>query len=125
MVLVASAQSTATTLRSEVVRLDLPLTQQMSQDELQAEFTSAEQLATAAMQQGGETSVEFRDARALSERWRRAIEKRQTQSLFHVREPLSALAVSSLTSICGLSCHDPALHAALHATLQPPCTLTS
>ena len=69
-------------LRSEVIQIDLPLAPQMSMEELHGEFKAAEDLSATALDESGEGSVAYRDARAISERWRRAIAKQQTKALF-------------------------------------------
>ena len=77
-----TAQVPLQLLRSEVMTIQLPLAPQMSLAGLQEEFESAEQLASDALVEGGEASVAYRDARAISERWRRSISKQQTKALF-------------------------------------------
>ena len=67
-------------LRSEILSLDLPLAPQMSIDEIQQEYDSAEATAVAALAAEGEQSVAYRDARAISERWRRACGKQKSIS---------------------------------------------
>lgn len=68
-------------VRSTVVPVEMPLLPQLSLDECEANFEAAEAAATAVgAAAGGEESLAFRDARAISERWRRAANRARTRT---------------------------------------------
>jgi hypothetical protein len=66
-------------LRSSVVSVRMPLNPQLSAAEAQGLFDAAEVASAAAHAQRGEGSVEYRDARAIEERWRRSLQRIATR----------------------------------------------
>eukprot|EP01052_Picozoa_sp_SAG31_P016173 SAG31_NODE_1062_length_10105_cov_11.143814_5_plen_384_part_00 len=67
-------------VRSALLPVQMPLLPQLSLDECEANFTAAEGVLKAAAASHGEDSVAFRDARAISERWRRAANRARTRA---------------------------------------------
>jgi len=58
----------------------MPLLPQLSLDECEANFIAAEGAMKAAAADYSEDSIAFRDARAISERWRRAANRARTRA---------------------------------------------
>jgi hypothetical protein len=66
-------------LRSSLISVRMPLNPQLSTEEVQALFDEAEAATAAAHAASGEGSLEYRDARAISERWRRSLQRVATR----------------------------------------------
>ena len=62
-------------LRSSTITVRMPLNPQLSAGEVEELFAEAEVVTAEARAASGEGSVEYRDARAISERWRRALQR--------------------------------------------------